>query len=312
MIPDLRERRCVSGYSIGAPRTSARISAQHDKVQPDRQTWKTGRGEEEEMRQGKDRLARAGAAGVPGDKGSGRKRRGASLDERSHDVHGKSDSACRELETDSREDDTGTGSGGLPRLTMVRAHRLFLVRHGETEFNRIGRYQGQSNSPLTPRGVAQARRNGRALSTLIGRGDSWRVVASPLGRTMETARLICHELGFDAGLIEPEERIQEIGFGVWEGLDRAAIDALDRDAWSRRLSDPWNHVMPGGESKAAVARRVAAWLEELEGNVIAVSHGTAGRILRGLYLGLAPDEVFAQDQPQDVVFELTEGRILRH
>ena len=227
-------------------------------------------------------------------------------------MHGKSGNKRREHAPDLREDGTGPGPGGLPRVTMNRAHRLFLVRHGETEFNRVGRYQGQSDSPLTPRGVAQARRNGRTLSTLIGRRESWRVVASPLGRTMQTARLICHELGLDSGRIEPEERIQEIGFGVWEGLDRAAIDALDRDAWSRRLSDPWNHVMPGGESRAAVARRIAAWLEELEGNVIAVSHGTAGRILRGLYLGLAPEEVLAQDQPQDVVFELTEGQIIRH
>ena len=264
------------------------------------------------MRQIKDRSGMTGAAGMAGDEGKGRKRRGASLDERRHDVHGKSGNSCHELETDSREDGTGTGSGVLPGLTIGKAHRLFLVRHGETEFNRIRRYQGQSNSPLTPKGVAQARRNGKTLAALIGRGESWRVVASPLGRTMQTARLICHELGLDSGQIEPEERIQEIGFGVWEGLDRAAIDALDRDAWSRRQSDPWHHVMPGGESKAAVARRIAAWLEELEGNVIAVSHGTAGRILRGLYLGLAPEEVLALDQPQDVVFELVEGQVFRH
>ena len=306
MIPDLRERLRVTRHSVGTLRTATRISAQHDGMRQ-RNRRQTGRGKEEEMRQIKDRLDKTRAAGKSGDEGSGRKRRGASLDERRHDVHVKSENSCHELETDSRVDDTGTGSGGLPRVTMNRAHRLFLVRHGETEFNRIRRYQGQSNSSLTPRGVAQARRNGRTLSTLIGRGESWRVVASPLGRTMQTAGLICHELGFDARQIEPDERIQEIGFGVWEGLDRAAIDALDRDAWSRRLSDPWNHVMPGGESKVAVARRIAAWLEELEGNVIAVSHGTAGRILRGLYLGLGPEEVLAQDQPQDIVFELTEG-----
>lgn len=227
-------------------------------------------------------------------------------------MHRKSGNTRRGHAPDLRADGTGPGSGGLPRLTIGRTHRLFLVRHGETEFNRVRRYQGQSNSPLTPRGVAQARRNGRTLAALIDRSEPWRVVASPLGRAMETARLICHELGLDAGRIEPEDRIQEIGFGVWEGLDRTAIDALDRDAWSRRLSDPWNYVMPGGESRAAVARRIVAWLEELEGNVIAVGHGTSGRILRGLYLGLAPEEVLSQDQPQDVVFELTEGQVIRH
>ncbi len=224
----------------------------------------------------------------------------------------KPGNTCHGLAPDALADGMGKSSGGLPYVAINRPHRLFLVRHGETEFNRIRRYQGQSNSPLTPRGVAQAQRNGKMLAALICRSESWRVVASPLGRTMETARLICRELGFDAGRIEPDERIQEIGFGVWEGLDRAAIEALDRDAWSRRMDDPWNYVMPGGESGAAVARRIAAWLEELEDNVIAVSHGTAGRILRGLYLGLAPEEVMALDQPQDVVFELVKGQILRH
>ncbi len=241
-----------------------------------------------------------------------RKGRDERLDERRYDMRRKPGNTRHGLATDARADGTGESSGGLPCVTINRTHRLFLVRHGETEFNRTLRYQGQSNSPLTPRGVAQARRNGKMLAALIDRSEPWRVVASPLGRTMETARLICHELGLDAGRIEPEERIQEIGFGVWEGLDRAAIDALDRDAWSRYRGDPWNYVMPGGESAAAVARRIAAWLEELKGNVIAVSHGTAGCILRGLYLGLAPEEVMAQDMPQDVVFELVKGQILRH
>ncbi len=243
---------------------------------------------------------------------TGRKGRDTSLDERRYDMRREPGNTCHDLAPDARADGTGKSSVGLPQVSINRPHRLFLVRHGETEFNRIRRYQGQSDSPLTPRGVAQAKRNGKMLAAQIGRSESWRVVVSPLGRTMETARLICHELGLDAGRIEPEERIQEIGFGVWEGLDRAAINALDRDAWSRYRSDPWNYVMPDGESGTAVARRIATWLEELEGNVIAVSHGTAGRILRGLYLGLAREEIMAQDQPQDVVFELVKGQILRH
>lgn len=264
------------------------------------------------MQRTETRSGTTGAAKMAENGGAGQKGRDASLDERRYEIRGKPGNTCHGRAPDARADGTGKSSGGLPCVTINRPHRLFLVRHGETEFNRIRRYQGQSNSPLTPRGVAQAKRNGKMLATLIGRSESWHVVASPLGRTMETARLICHELELDAGRIEPEERIQEIGFGVWEGLDRAAINALDRDAWSRYRSDPWNYVMPGGESRAAVARRIAAWLDELEGNVIAVSHGTAGCILRGLYLGLAPEEVMAQDQPQDVVFELVKGQILRH
>ena len=63
---------------------------------------------------------------------------------------------------------------------------------------------------------------------------------------------------------------------------------------------------------ADVARRVAGWLQELEGNVIAVSHGTTGRIIRGQYLGLTREQTLQLDQPQDIVFELCGSKIIRH
>lgn len=190
--------------------------------------------------------------------------------------------------------------------------RVFLIRHGETEFNRVGRYQGQSDSSLTSLGIRQARRNGKVLASLVDRSQAWRIVASPLGRTLHTAHLITTEIGFDTSQIELDDRIQEIGFGCWEGLDRQSIEAREPGAWERRCSDHWNFAMEGGESMADVARRVAAWLQELEGNVIAVSHGTTGRIIRGQYLGLTREQTLQLDQPQDIVFELCGSEIIRH
>ena len=191
-------------------------------------------------------------------------------------------------------------------------HRIFLVRHGETEFNRAGRYQGQSDSPLTSKGIRQARRNGRALASLINGSADWRLVTSPLGRTLQTARLIGAEIGFDPSRIEVDERIQEIGFGWWEGLDRQTIEAREVGALDARRRDPWTFAMDGGETMAAVARRAEAWLEELDGNVIAVSHGVTGRIIRGLYLSLSRAQTLQLDQPQDIVFELCGRKISRH
>ena len=190
--------------------------------------------------------------------------------------------------------------------------QMFLIRHGETEYNRVGRYQGQSDSSLTSLGIRQARRNGQVLASLVDRSKTWRIVASPLGRTVHTAQLISNEFGFDSSHIELDERIQEIGFGWWEGLDRQSIEAREPGAWDRRLSDHWNYAMEGGESMADVARRVAIWLRELEGNVIAVSHGTTGRIIRGQYLGLTREQTLQLDQPQDIVFELCGRKIIRH
>ncbi len=95
---------------------------------------------------------------------------------------------------------------------------LYLLRHGETEFNLEGRLQGQQDSPLTARGRAQARAHGALLKTLIAEPEAWRVVASPLGRTMDTARLACAELGLPEAAIETDPRLKEIAFGDWEGL----------------------------------------------------------------------------------------------
>ena len=191
-------------------------------------------------------------------------------------------------------------------------NRIFLIRHGETEYNRAGRFQGQSDSPLTSLGIRQARRNGQVLAPLVDKSLAWRIVSSPLGRTLHTARLISTEIGFDTSDIELDERIQEIGFGCWEGLDLQSIEAREPGAWERRRSDHWNYAMEGGESMADVARRVASWLRELEGNVIAVSHGTTGRIIRGQYLGLTREQTLQLDQPQDIVFELCGREINRH
>lgn len=199
-----------------------------------------------------------------------------------------------------------------PGEQMNSNPRVFLIRHGETEFNRVGRYQGQSDSSLTSLGIRQARRNGKMLASLVDRSQAWRIVASPLGRTLHTAQLVSTEIGFDASQIELDERIQEIGFGWWEGLDRQSIEAREPGAWERRCSDHWNYAVQGGESMADVALRVATWLQELEGNVIAVSHGTTGRIIRGLYLGLTREQTLQLDQPQDIVFELCGNEVIRY
>lgn len=195
---------------------------------------------------------------------------------------------------------------------MATEHRIFLLRHGETEHNRIGRFQGQGDSPLTEKGIAQARRNGRVLAGLLERPRRWRVISSPLGRTLHTAKLVCFELGLDAGVVETDARLQEIGFGKWEGSTIAEIEAREPGIWARRRKNRWSYVIEGGESYAMVAERVAAWFTDLDGEAIVVSHGACGRVLRGLYLGLTPQQTLALDEPQDVVFELRGGEILRH
>jgi probable phosphoglycerate mutase len=188
---------------------------------------------------------------------------------------------------------------------------IYLVRHGQTEFNRERRIQGHVDSPLTELGVRQAQAVGRLLRDLIREPDGWRIVSSPLGRAHSTAQIIAGKLG---GLpVELEPRIQEMSWGDHDGRLRSELEAENPETFGK---SGWAFDAPTtGESYDVVAARVGAWLATLppepERKIIAVSHGISGRVLRGLYAGLPRDEAGQQDVPQDAVFLLQNGGVGR-
>ena len=182
---------------------------------------------------------------------------------------------------------------------------VFLVRHGETEWNRQRRYQGWSDSPLTDRGIAQAEAIGRRLRTLPEAAAA-EIVASPIGRAHRTAEIIAACLGRSAPP-RLDERLREISLGSWDGLNRVDI----RSRMGAGFAEfEWYFRTPDGESYDGFAERIAAWLEE-QGDrpVIAVSHGVVTRVLRGLYAGLPRAEALRLAVPQDRIFRLAGGRI---
>ncbi len=124
---------------------------------------------------------------------------------------------------------------------------IYLVRHGETEWNRAGRVQGHLDSPLTRRGEAQAQAVGAALGALLD-GDDVALVASPLGRTLATARIIRRALGRDAAAIATDDRLREISWGDWDGLTFEEIEARDPGELARRRDGRGDQRPPGGES----------------------------------------------------------------
>jgi broad specificity phosphatase PhoE len=108
-----------------------------------------------------------------------------------------------------------------------------------------------------------------------------------------------------------DERLTEVDFGSWEGLTRDEIVALRPDLM---LSKAFFLLNPEGESYESLSGRVRSWMEEADAaseNRIAVTHAGAGRMMRGLYLGLAQAEMRALDTPQDVLFRFADGRIER-
>jgi len=137
---------------------------------------------------------------------------------------------------------------------------LYLARHGQTEANAAGRLLGRLDPPLTDVGRAQAAALGRALSSAT------RVVSSPLLRARETATVI-------GPPVEVDERWIELDYGVWDGRPLGEIPA---ELWSQWRADP-EFAPEGGESLAALGRRVAGACQELapdavDDDVVVVSH----------------------------------------
>lgn len=190
---------------------------------------------------------------------------------------------------------------------------IYLVRHGETVWNREGRMQGHLDSPLTPLGEEQARRVGEALGRAIDGGDRFAVVSSPLGRTRRTAAIIKVAAGWKAGAIATDDRLKEMTWGAWDGLTLDEIEVREPGEFERRRRNRWHYRPPGGESYEMVAARARDWHDAAMpgARLIVVAHGAIGRIIRGHHAGLSQAETLTLEEPQDAFFRLHEGRVER-
>jgi broad specificity phosphatase PhoE len=158
---------------------------------------------------------------------------------------------------------------------------LLLVRHGETDWNRDGRWQGHSDTHLNDVGREQANR-------LAGELDGIDVLySSDLARALETAELIAGRLGLD---VRVDERLRERSFGAWEGKTAPEIEMEFRDAHARWLAGEG----PGADDAepfADFAARVRSFLEDVlarhpHETVLVVAHGGSIRVIHALASGL--------------------------
>ncbi len=159
--------------------------------------------------------------------------------------------------------------------------RLTLIRHGLTEWNASGRFQGHSDVPLSPAGRAQAVLLAGYLATFPTIDV---VMSSPLKRAVETARIAMpdRELRLDP-------RLRELDFGAFEGLTR---DVIERDPrWGVWIHDPFMRAAPEGESYHQLRERMIEWLEETrlrfpDAHVAAVTHSGSIQTLLSALLGV--------------------------
>jgi broad specificity phosphatase PhoE len=185
---------------------------------------------------------------------------------------------------------------------------LLLVRHGETQWNIERRYQGQLDSPLTERGIAQAEAIGRRLLGLP-EFDSAPVVASPLGRARQTAEIIRGNRSSTA--FETNDRLREISLGSWDGLFRDEIAARSPDLFETHGPYEWYFHSADGERYDAFHARLASFLQDALARpmLIIVAHGVVSRVLRGLYAGMPRDLALSLPVPQDRIFRLSAGKV---
>ena len=151
---------------------------------------------------------------------------------------------------------------------------LWLVRHGETEWNRTRRVQGSSDVPLNAAGVEQA----EALARRIGTESFDAVYTSDLVRAARTAELV-----FPGADLTLDPRLREIDLGAFEGRVWGEVSEEEQVQFAVWFMGPYDQRVPGGESSDDVRARLRDWLDSLPkaGRVIAFSHGgTIGTLLQ--------------------------------
>ena len=162
--------------------------------------------------------------------------------------------------------------------------KLLLTRHGQTDWNIAGRYQGQSDVPLNQTGQTQAAQIAKRLSTETIHA----IYTSDLSRAVNTAQAIAdfHQLE-----IKKDTRLRELSFGDWEGMTYKEMSAHSPVLFSKWMTDSMNISTPNGETLAQLAARVKSAFDQIKDDhkdqtVLVVSHSGALQSLLAVTLGV--------------------------
>jgi 2,3-bisphosphoglycerate-dependent phosphoglycerate mutase len=184
----------------------------------------------------------------------------------------------------------------------VPGTRILLARHGETDWNRIGRWQGHADPPLNETGRQQAV---ELAERLAGAGIS-AIYTSDLRRASETAQVVGERLGLD---VHEDSQLREIDVGSWSGLTRAEVEERFPDGFARWRAGEIGH---DGETSEQLTARVVAAVERIArahpgDTVLVVTHGGAIRALRRHAAG---DSGAVLENAATLAFALVEGAIV--
>jgi len=173
--------------------------------------------------------------------------------------------------------------------------RFILIRHGQTDWNVIGRYQGQADPPLNQRGLEQAHQLADELEAVQ---LDW-LVSSPLQRALQTAEVIGHQLHIP---VRTDPRLMEIHQGEWQTRLRSDIEDHYPELFKSWETEPWQVTPPGGESLQQVQERVYQAMDEIltrwpEQVVGIVAHRIPIALIKMRYQGLDPESIRTLELP---------------
>ena len=186
---------------------------------------------------------------------------------------------------------------------------LYLIRHGETDWNRDSRYQGQRDIPLNDTGRAQAKRNGEALKANLPDPASIDFVSSPLSRAIETTEILSGAMGIVPARFRIEPQLLELHYGHWEGHLSTELPNTDPAGVAAKHADPFGWRPTGGESYADLMDRISVWLRTVSRDTVAITHGGVSRVARGAVLGLDTRDVPMLEVPQDRILVLRDAEM---
>jgi len=180
--------------------------------------------------------------------------------------------------------------------------RVVLVRHGETEWNRLGRRQGQLDSPLTSDGE----RHARAVASLVASTAVDSIFSSPLGRAHRSALIIAAKVGRPVRVLEA---LAEVHHGAFAGLTNQQIEARHPGELVRRETQKYTWRFPDGESYADADTRACTALDDIAragaASPLLVTHEMIGRMLLRALLSLQPEQALSWLLPHGVVAEVS-------
>lgn len=190
---------------------------------------------------------------------------------------------------------------------------IYIVRHGQTQWNLQGKKQGWKDSPLTLKGIEQAKNITNILNNNIEDYSEYIIVISPQWRCQQFASIICELTGNKFSECILEDNLREHSFGMWEGKTEEEIEKDFPNFLSNRckLENHWSYIVPMGESYQLLYKRVSSVVDKYrDKKVIYICHEMVSKVMRGYTLGLTPEQILPLKHPQDRIFQIKDDNLL--